>query len=617
MKVGLVAMPWGLSDRPSIQCGLLKSTLTREGHEVDVHYLNLSLAATLGADLYRALTSMGNERQFMLGEWMFAAAAFPDAPKADNYLAALPAVEEFCSSFGLTFDDLGRLRARAIPQWLQSVMSAVSWEAYDLVGFTSTFEQQVAVLAAARLLKQVAPQVPVVVGGANVDGEMGPEYLRCFHDLDYVVVGEADESFPQMVADLSHGGTADGIPGVYRRDADGTVQGRPAEPVRLMDSLPVPDYCDYFDTLHRYGAKRVLGDRPVRVPAEFSRGCWWGAKHHCTFCGLNALGMDFRAKSPARAVAEVLEFVSSLRVLEIEAVDNIIDMRYLKEFCDELAGTDYDLSLFFEIKANMSSAQVGALRRAGVKGVQPGIESLSSRVLKIMDKGTDMLTNIRLLKAARQHDVSAVWNLLTGFPGETEADYLEQAELLPLLHHLQPPTGSGQLRLDRFSPYFDRPPPTFHDIAPFLAYTLVYPAGDLDIQKIAYYFSHTNAEPVSEKAQHALQQAVERWHESWRQRRRPRLFYARGPGFIQVTDERGQTCTRQRFDGWRASAFLGCGDSPRTPAALARELAAASPDDAPAGAEVEAFLDWCIEERLAVTENGRYLTLAVLDSGVP
>ena len=154
MRVALVTMPWGLQDRPSIQCGLLTATLARHGHQVDVHYLNLSLAAVVGADVYLALTNVGDHRQYMLGEWLFAHAAFGDAaPPPEEYLAALPAAEAFCRSFGLTFEDLCRLRARTLPQWLRGAVDAVDWADYDLVGFTSTFEQQVAVLAAARLLK--------------------------------------------------------------------------------------------------------------------------------------------------------------------------------------------------------------------------------------------------------------------------------------------------------------------------------------------------------------------------------------------------------------------------------------------------------------------------------
>ena len=190
---------------------------------------------------------------------------------------------------------------------------------------------------------------------------------------------------------------------------------------------------------------------------------------HCTFCGLNALGMAYRAKSPRRAVDDVVQLAGSLRNLRIDAVDNILDMRYIEAFCDELAARDYDLSMYFEVKANLSADQLRRMRRAGIKQIQPGIESLSSHVLSVMDKGTDLLVNVRLLKWASYYGISVGWNVLTGFPGETESDYLDQAAIMPALHHLPPPDGCNDLWLERFSPYFTRPPDQFHEIRPRLA----------------------------------------------------------------------------------------------------------------------------------------------------
>jgi ribosomal peptide maturation radical SAM protein 1 len=611
MRIALVNMPWGLHDRPSIQCGLLKAVLAQHGHDVTVHYLNLDLAAALGSDVYRVVTFIGSQRTFMIGEWLFTAAAFDHPHPPDSYREALPEVDQLCDEYGMTFDDLCRLRERTIPTWLRRTVGAIDWGDYDLIGFTSTFEQQVAVLAAARVIKQRVPDVPIIVGGANVDDEMGPEYLRRFTDLDYVVVGEADETFPRLVAELSHGRTEPDIPGVCRRDATGAVHESRPQAVRDLDRLPLPDYTDYFAALEQLGPTRVLGNARVRVPAEFSRGCWWGQKHHCTFCGLNALGMDYRSKAPGRAVEEIIALAGSLRVLDIEVVDNIIDMRYISALAEQLTPLAYDISLFFEVKANLTTSQVGDLRRAGVNRIQPGIESLSSRVLKIMEKGTDLLTNLRLLKAARIHGVDVGWNLLTGFPGEREADYLDQAALIPALHHLQPPHGVGDLRLDRFSPYFNRPPESFRDIRPFTAYSLIYPLDDLDLSKIAYYFAHTSVAPVPSAARDALHRAVEQWEQRWQATRRPpTLTYQRGPGWIRITDGRTDATSHRILDGWHAAAYLGCGDSARTPAALARELAADQPH-APTPADVEAFLRRCVSDRLAATDHGRYLALAL------
>src|SRR2546423_1061908 len=86
--------------------------------------------------------------------------------------------------------------------------------------------------------------------------------------------------------------------------------------------------------------------------------------------------------------------------------------------------------LFFEIKANLTQAQVATLARAQVFGLQPGIESLSTRHLRLMRKGTDLIHNVAALKWSREQRVKLLWNLLCAIPGEEAADYDEQIALI-------------------------------------------------------------------------------------------------------------------------------------------------------------------------------------------
>ena len=88
-----------------------------------------------------------------------------------------------------------------------------------------------------------------------------------------------------------------------------------------------------------------------------------------------------------------------------------------------LAAAKLDVEFFWEVKANLTHEQVHLLRNAGVKQVQPGIESFSDRVLKIMRKGVTAFRNVELLKWCKEYGVKPYWNLLYGFPGETVEDY--------------------------------------------------------------------------------------------------------------------------------------------------------------------------------------------------
>jgi hypothetical protein len=174
-RVALVNMPWARTDMPSIQCGLLKSELARAGYRADVHYLNLDLAERLGAGTYLKIMGLHGERARLLGEWLFGVAAFDQVLSDEEYFE-LVNIEDCCAQLGLGRDDLLRLRYTVLPDWIRQCAAAPAWDGYDIVGFTSTFEQNVASMALARRLKERRPGLITIFGGANVDGQMGTAY---------------------------------------------------------------------------------------------------------------------------------------------------------------------------------------------------------------------------------------------------------------------------------------------------------------------------------------------------------------------------------------------------------------------------------------------------------
>ncbi|HEX5543610.1 MAG TPA: RiPP maturation radical SAM C-methyltransferase [Micromonospora sp.] len=611
LRVALVNMPWARLDAPSIQCGLLQSVARDAGHQCDVHYLNLDFAAVIGAETYNGLSGIPSERLHLIGEWLFSYAAFGEVLPESAYYRDFPEVEkQWAKLTGGCLAELTKLRRRTIPEWLHGCVRRVDWGSYDVVGFTSTFLQNTASLAMGRLLREQHPNVVQVYGGANFDGDMGAGYLGALPWLDHIVTGEGDIAFPRLLAQLAaseHPTEAVcRVPGVLSSSIPAS-QTRDAPRTQRLDQLPVPDYADYFTTLEGHGRATILGDEPIKLPVEFARGCWWGQKHHCTFCGLNAMGMAYRPKSPDRAVSELSTLLSTYPSVHVEAVDNILDMSYLSSFCAELADRRWDIHMFFEVKANLTREQLAVLRRAGILTIQPGIESLSTHVLKLMRKGSTKLLNIRLLKWARYHGIRVVWNLLTGFPGETDEDYHEQVELIPLLHHLHPPDGCSRLWLERFSPYFTDPSFPISDIRPRPSYRHIYP-DSLDHSRIAYFFDYTAEETGSDEAFTVLSSAARQWRQRWATHR-PSLIYQRLPGRLVLVDTRGEQARRAVLTGWQAEAYELCGDKPHSADRVRTALESAG--HPVTTAQVAALLDRCCRSGVMVPEDGHYLSLAI------
>jgi ribosomal peptide maturation radical SAM protein 1 len=612
--VVLVNAPWASAHRPSIQCGLLKSILCRAGHHARVRYLNLDLSHRLGPQAYSTLSDK-RRTDLLLGEWLFSVAAFGEQVDTDatGYRSVADGIDEVCADLGITFDELCRWRREVFPAVVEDWVAGTDWASFDLVGFSSTFEQTVPSLALARRVKEEHPQVVTLFGGANFDGEMGPELVRSFEQIDYAVVGEGDRAILDVVDAVVRGESALGSPGVIgRRDGRVVLEGR-APNTESLDELPDPDYDEYFAVLDELGSSSVVGTVEPLLPIESARGCWWGQKHHCTFCGLNGDTLTFRSKSPERVLEELRRLSGRYRRLGFEAVDNIMDMRYLPRVLQPLREAPYDYRLFYEVKANLKREQLELMADAGVVAVQPGIESLSTNVLRLMRKGTTVLQNLRVLKWSLFHGIRVGWNLIMGFPGETVEDYRDQLDLLPLVAHLEPPAGAGPVWLERFSPFFTDPTLGIEPLGPNAAYRHIYPAH-VDPARVAYFFEHAWKERVPESQFRELAAAVEVWRSRWHGEDRPVLSMQRSPDWLEIVDTRTEgRPVVHGLAGVEAEVYASCGDRELEPAQVVEQLAAQGIDTRVRW--VEAVLDACCDRGLMAADGGRYLALAIPSGG--
>jgi ribosomal peptide maturation radical SAM protein 1 len=504
----------------------------------------------------------------------------------------------------LDAETLWRVRRQAVPEFLDGVCRNIDWGQFAVVGFTSTFQQNTASLALARSLKEHFPGVTILFGGANLDGEMGPELVRAFPWIDFAVSGEADLAFPAFLSALREGQGPAHVRGLLspeRPDAP------PAEMTADLQSLPTPRYDEYFERAERLGVLPSAERSSVIVPFEASRGCWWGQKHHCTFCGLNGMNMKFRQKSAERVLDELAELSRRHGVFRFNAVDNIMPMDFLNDFAPVLNREERHYEIFFELKANLSRTQIKALRDGGVSWAQPGIESLSTHSLRLMRKGIRAIQNVNFLRWARYYETDAVWNLIWGFPGETVQDIAWQTQLIPKLVHLQPPEGVSRIVLDRFSPnYFDRERFPVRSLEPELSLSYVYP-DRVNLRRLAYTFDHEFADELPASAYQPLRQAAELWQDAWDDDFQPTLTFRSSPGVLIIQDQRRRGGgLLYRFDDPLAGIYTAISDAPLSAAALREHL------DLPWKADdISEALDLFADKGLVMREDDLFLALAI------
>jgi len=563
-----------------------------------VHYANLWFAERFSVALDQRVQGVPTE--CLLGEWIFSAALFPQfQPERPAFYARIP------NRWPGLVEEVEQLREQA-SGFVDQCARRVLEDRPRIVGCSSMFQQQCASLALLRRIKQLAPEVITLLGGANCEGSMGKAVHEEFEWVDYVVSGEADLVFPQLCQCLLHGRPVD-LPG---------VRGRGLEPPRVdrivlerMDDSPCPDYDDYFEELRGSSLREVI--QPGLL-VETSRGCWWGQKHHCTFCGLNGTGMNFRSKSAARVLDDFARLAERHGIGKFEVVDNIIDLGHIKTVLPRLAEHG-QYSLFYETKANLKHAQLELMARAGVRWLQPGIESLHDEVLKLMDKGTSGLINVQLLKWCREFGIRLSWNMLVDLPGEQEHWYAEVLEWLPLLAHLQPPSGANPVRFDRFSPYFYRPEKYDLDLQPLSAYHFIFPPEVREVGELAYFFEDPRSADrrLNEQKLNPTLRRLRGEIDGW-----ARTFFAGLPPILSLDDD-GQTLSlldtrpcrpslRQSLDGLARRFYLAC-DGVSGLASLSDSLGVPL-------AELEGLADELQGRKLLLRQGSKVLALAVRGS---
>lgn len=553
-RVALINMPFGASNTPSIALVQLKSALEQhlKGQvSVETFYVNQDFTHYMGAKIYKHLTTSMTHHASGLGDWFFRQAAFPELP--DNTEEYFQRYYSFQDEVTEKFKLVIKGKRRGIDKYFDDLITKHNLDQVNIVAFTSMFSQTVACAAFARKVKERNPGVITVMGGANCESPMGQEIVMNVKQIDFVFSGPSLVSFPKFVQYQINGETekCHGIQGVVSKENCASGQAG-CGGNSIGEELDINTYVelDYDHFLNSFEANFSDGESSPILFFETSRGCWWGAKAHCTFCGLNGSTMNYRAMEPEKALDQFKAiFKYSNRCSRFESVDNILPKNYFQEVFPFIE-TPAHAELFYEVKADLSESDVQILAKARVRSIQPGIEALATSTLKLMKKGTSAFQNLMLLKHCAMYDIYPVWNLLIGFPGEGEEVYQKYIVDMPLLVHLPPPSGAFPVRFDRYSPYFTKAKEYELDLKPFDFYELTYPFSKESLAQLAYYFSDHNfsAKYFTTMSRYLgkVKEQAAKWMARWTQGGQtlmPKLFFKDNGSSTVIYDSRSGVAT--------------------------------------------------------------------------
>ena len=421
-NISLISMPWSLFNRPSIQLGSLKAFLDREaeGLVVEDSYPYLEVANKLGPELYHWIS-----QNSWVGEALYAAVIFPEQKAAAQKLA-LQYVKNANSSIQkhFDFDTIQTILETQLKNWLEGK----DWSKVRLVGFSVCFNQLLASLAAAQILKKKYPDICIVFGGSSCAGETGRSLVNTIKEIDYVIEGEGEIPLLHLCHYLS--GIRKILPDdILTKKQLGTSINKPRDKpadqqqIDSLAELPIPDFQGYFRVQQKLFQKTPF--IPV-LPVEFSRGCWW---NKCAFCNLNLQWCGYRFKKADQVINEIISLSQLHGCLDFTFTDNMLPPKESISFFQKTQKLPADLNFFAEIRSVIHKGSIqkyfSIYSKGGLSTIQVGIESLSNSLLKRMNKGVSVIENIAAMRHSVENSITLDGNLIVHFPGSTQDEVNE------------------------------------------------------------------------------------------------------------------------------------------------------------------------------------------------
>ena len=313
---------------------------------------------------------------------------------------------------------------------------------------------------------------PIVLGGPHPT--LLPEQTLQSRLADYVVTGKGEAAFLSLVKTLKSEAPVSGIPQVGHKENGKSIVNTDLMPEIETRRIP-------YHLVARYG-------RPSVIPVLTSYGC----PFNCAFCVEKVLhpkyytipveNVFFMIDEALKLGPQLINFIDDNFFLSKQRINDILKFRRQRKadfhwFCtgrvDELLRSDDEF--------------LRLLRQSGLAGIYFGIESGSSRILRLINKGiTPEMTSELNLKLARA-GITPHYSFMAGFPTETKEDIEKTLKLIGILKQQNP--QAVVWKINKYTPYpktelfklaiecgFD-PPETFEEWGSVHFYAQEFPAG--------------------------------------------------------------------------------------------------------------------------------------------
>ncbi|MBN2105722.1 cobalamin-dependent protein [bacterium] len=288
---------------------------------------------------------------------------------------------------------------------------------FDVVGLTAMTFTMLDVIKTIQIVKKINKNAKVVLGGPHA--HLFPDETIQLDGVDYVVLGEGEETFLQLVDHIDDFNVLRKIPGLVFYQDGNLVNTGIRDFIRDLDRLPFP--ARHLTPYHKYSS--LLARRTPVTIMMTSRGC----PYQCTFCDRPQLGKLFRARSTGNVVDE-METCTRMGIHEFIMYDDTFTVKRdrAKGICDEIVRRKLDVG--WDIRARVDTIDdelLTKLKKAGCRGIHYGVEAGTEKILKILNKGIHLDQIENAFRMTRKHGLMTLAYFMIGNPTETREDILE------------------------------------------------------------------------------------------------------------------------------------------------------------------------------------------------
>jgi len=302
----------------------------------------------------------------------------------------------------------------------------------DIVGITSLTDMRFSALTIAKLIKKIDKKIIIVLGGSHAT--FFPEQiLQHYPEIDYIVLGEGEHTFLELIKALYEKKDLENIPGIAFRKNNNIITTSPREMVKNLDELPFPaHHLLQWDRYTPSGVDRRDWKRSGRKYAVMitSRGC----PYNCTYCSVIAFwGKRYRCRTPKNVVDEIEMLYRQFNVEHIAFNDDIFTLRMERviEICKEIIKRNIRIQWTCATRVDFVSKDMLIwMKKSGCKNIYFGVESGSEKILQNIRKNTSIDQIINAYKLCKEVGIPAGMGIMIGNPGENRETIRETIRLM-------------------------------------------------------------------------------------------------------------------------------------------------------------------------------------------